>query len=303
LSYTPKGNLYSSIARIGLGVKHIMNISGLGHANREKVFVRWLVRGLYRIACKCSYWVFFQNEDDYTSFTRAGVVDLRRSERLPGSGIDLSVFSPTPLPCESNEICDGSVVFLLMARMLWEKGIGDYVEAARRIQIKFPKATFQLLGFIENNRRGAVPENQIKSWVAEGTIEYLGQTDDVRDVLRTVDCVVLPSYYREGVPRSLLEGAAMGRPLITTDTPGCRDTVEDKVSGFLCRPHDVDSLVSCIDAFMHLKPEQRTEFGRRARHKVETEFDEEFVLDRYIQILIRLTAAQSNSTRDSVEAE
>ena len=178
----------------------------------------------------------------------------------------------------------GTPVFLLIARLLWDKGVGEFVEAARLVRRHRPNVRFQLLGFLDVENRTAVDRASVAGWVAEGVVEYLGVTDDVRPFIAAADCVVLPSY-REGTPRTLLEGAAMGRPLIATDVPGCREVVEDGRNGLLCKVRDAADLAEKMLEFITMPPEARARMGRAGRAKVEREFDEKIVIDRYLEVI------------------
>lgn len=294
LSYTPKGNLYGTAAASTLAIPVIANISGLG-----RVFVRggpmsWLVRGLYWGVLRHAAWVFFQNQDDMALFLRRGLVPAERAERLPGSGVDIRRFTPASA-LEPEHATPRPPCFLLAARMLWDKGVGEFVAAARQLRAEFPEARFQLLGFVDARQRGAVPLAEIEQWQARGWIEYLGATDDVVPYLRAADCVVLPSYYREGVPRILLEAACMGKPVIAADTPGCRDTVLDGVTGYLCRPRDSDDLAARMRHLLALPPRARLELGRRGRELMLARFDERQVLGRYQAVLGRLAPADRST--------
>ena len=288
LSYTPKGNLYSALACIALRVPFVPNVSGLGRAFIRKSLVTQVAKTLYRLTFGRAYKVFFQNLDDMAVFVDGGLVRAGQTERLPGSGVDLSRFVPTPLMVRTAQ----APVFLLVARMLWDKGVGEYVEAARRVRALHPGACFQLLGFLDVANPSAIPRAQMEAWVAEGVVEYLGPTDDVRPFLVQADCVVLPSY-REGVPRTLLEAAAMARPVITTDAPGCRDTVVDGETGFLCRPADALDLADKLLRFIAMTPEKRQAMGQRGRAFVEQNFDERLVIERYLAVVGQITSALS----------
>ncbi len=221
-------------------------------------------------------------------FVSSGLVRPEKAERLPGSGVDLSRFAPTPPVARPAD----ALVFLLVARMLWDKGVGEYVEAARSVRMLHPGARFQLLGFLDVDNPSAIPRAQVNAWVAEGVVNYLGPTDDVRPFLTQADCVVLPSY-REGVPRTLLEAAAMARPVITTDAPGCRDTVVDGETGFLCRPADAPDLADKLLRFITLTPEARQTMGQHGREFVEQSFDERLVIGRYLEVVAEIAAPQA----------
>ena len=286
LSYTPKGNLYSALACIARGVPFVPNVSGLGRAFIRKSPVTWVAQVLYKLTFGRAHRVFFQNLDDMGVFVNAGLVRREKAERLPGSGVDLTRFVPSSPPLRARD----SLVFLLVARMLWDKGVGEYVQAARSIRATYPGARFQLLGFLDVANPSAISRRQMEQWVAEGVVEYLGQTDDVRPQIAQADCVVLPSY-REGVPRSLLEAAATARPVITTNAPGCRDTVIDGETGFLCRPADASDLTDKLLRFAALTPEQREAMGLKARAFVEQNFEERLVIARYLDVLNSIGAA------------
>jgi glycosyltransferase involved in cell wall biosynthesis len=280
LSWTPKGNLYAALASRGLPPgprwQQIMNVSGLGRAVTSPGPASRVVDFLYRHTVPRAAWVFFQNEDDRQLFLGRGYVPQARTSRLAGSGVDLDAFRPAPLP----SVEPGACVFLLVARLLWDKGVGEYVEAARSLRATWPQARFQLLGALDASPRSGVSRAMLAGWVAEGVIEYLGETDDVRPYLRAADCVVLPSY-REGVSRALLEGAASARPLIATDVPGCREVIDAGRSGLLCRSADAHDLAAQMLQMLKTAPQERTRMGQAGRQKMEREFDEQLVIDAY----------------------
>nr|WP_267959139.1 glycosyltransferase [Vibrio fluvialis] len=196
---------------------------------------------------------------------------------MPGSGVDLTRFTLQPAAD------DGIVRFLLIARMLYDKGIGHYVEAARALRSKYgERVEFQLLGFVGVNNPSAVTESEIQVWVDEGIVNYLGVSDSVEQNIAQVDCMVLPSFYREGVPKSLLEAGAMGKPIVTTDNVGCRETVDDGVNGYLCELRSTESLIEKLDLMIQMSHEQRLEMGRQSRLKIEREFDEQIVINKYL---------------------
>ena len=287
LSYTPKGNIYSALAASVLGIPSIPNVSGLGRAFVRQGLLTWLVRKLYRYTFGRAPRVFFQNREDLEMFVREGLVRPDRAERLPGSGVDVEHFKPPSDPPDREQ---ERVVFLLLGRMLWDKGVGDFVEAGRIVKSSHPKAEFRLLGFVDVGNPAAISRGQIAQWEAEGVVRYLGSSDDVVPLMCAADCVVLPSYYREGVPRSLLEAASLAIPVITTDTPGCRDVVENGSTGLLCRPQDPADLADKMRQFLDMHPTQRREMGRRAREKILREFDERIVIDRYLDVISQLEA-------------
>lgn len=276
LGYTVKPNIYGSLAAHSLGIPVINNIAGLGAVFIRDVWLTRLVRSLYRLALARSTKVFFQNYDDRALFVSGRLVDAAVADRLPGSGIDLEQFVPVPLPNRN------TIRFLLIARMLWDKGVGEFVEAARLLKAQSVNAEFCLLGFLDVQNPAAISRCEMDVWVNDGVVRYLGVSDNVREEIAQADCIVLPSY-REGTPRTLLEAAAMARPIVTTDAVGCRDVVDDGVSGYLCNPQDAVDLASKIKRIAELTPEERTAMGLRGRAKVECDFDEQIVIGRYLE--------------------
>jgi glycosyltransferase involved in cell wall biosynthesis len=280
LGYTVKPNVYGSLAAHILGIPVVNNIAGLGAVFIRDNWLTRLVRLLYKTALSRSRHVFFQNDEDMRLFVEQGLVASDKVSRLPGSGVDLSTFRYAPmLPLENR-----TFHFLLAARLLWDKGVGEYVEAARMVRRKYPTAKFQLLGFLDVQNPTTVSSAQMDDWVKEGVVEYLGVADDVKPYMAAADCVVLPSY-REGVPRSLLEAAAIGRPIVTTDAAGCRDAVDDGVNGLLCRVGDADDLADKLLRMIAMTPEDRELMGQAGRRKMELEFDEKIVIRRYLEVI------------------
>lgn len=223
--------------------------------------------------------VFFQNRDDFAFFMRQGIVHPAQCDILPGSGVDMNRFRP------SEKKQSETIEFLHISRMIWEKGIGEYVEAARMIKAKYPNVTFNLLGFLDVQNPGAISRKQMNEWVEEGVINYLGVSDNVDEVISTVDCVVLPSYYREGTPKTLLESASSGKPIITTDSVGCRDVVDHGINGYLCKPRSAQDLADKIEMFINLSSEEKLLMGINSRDKVQREFDETIVINKYLKCL------------------
>jgi glycosyltransferase involved in cell wall biosynthesis len=209
-----------------------------------------------------------------------GIVSADKARLLPGSGVDLDRFVPAPLP----DPMPGQATFLLIARMLRDKGVVEFVEAARVVRKAYPKCRFQLLGFVAAENRTALSRAQIDEWVAEGVVEYAGAVDDVRPCIAAADCVVLPSY-REGLPRTLLEAAAVARPLIATDVPGCRDIVTHEENGLLCAVRDAHALAAAMIRFVEAPAEQRERWALASRDRVERDFSERTVIDRYMEAI------------------
>lgn len=281
LGFTIKPNLYGSMAAHSLGIPVINNITGLGKTFVGGGWLNRIVTMLYRVALSRSRTVFFQNRDDLALFAARQLVDDGVIRLLPGSGVDLDRFRPGQPGSDTSK----PFTFLLVARLLWAKGIAQYVEAARQIRKSRPDTRFIIVGMIDEFGVDGVPRSTLDEWQTEGVIEYLGPADDVRPHIAAADCLVLPTYYPEGTPRILLEGAAMGKPLLTTDIPGCRDVVEDGVTGRLCAPRRVDALHAAMADLRDLEPTALVAMGSAARRKAEQDFDEQIVIRHYLKAI------------------
>jgi glycosyltransferase involved in cell wall biosynthesis len=285
LGYTIKPNIYGTIAARSLNIAAIPNVSGLGTAFIGRGPLEIIVTGLYRVAFRGLQTVFFQNSDDRALFVGKGIVEPAHAKLIPGSGIDAGQFPVTPLPT-------GPTTFLLVARLLGDKGVREYVQAARLLRTEFPEARFQLLGPLDERNRTAISKRELDEWIAEGAVEYLGETADVRPFVARSTAVVLPSY-REGMPRSLLEGAAMGRPLVATDVPGCREIAQEGRTGFLCSVRDAASLADAMRRMIIVSADERQAMGDAARARVEREFSEGLVIRAYLDALEKIERARS----------
>ncbi|HMJ92956.1 MAG TPA: glycosyltransferase family 4 protein [Allosphingosinicella sp.] len=279
LGYTPKPNIWGSIAAHARGIKVINNVSGLGTAFIRPGALMRIVTDLYKRAFRRSKTIFFQNEEDMALFLDRKIVRRDQARLLPGSGIDLERFQPA-----DQTGGEEGFAFLLIARLLWDKGVGEYVEAARLVRAEAPEVRFRLVGFLDVANRTAVPRSEVEAWVAEGLIDYLGESDDVRPHVGAAGCIVLPSY-REGLPRTLLEGAAMAKPLIATDVPGCRQVVNNGVNGLLCEVRDARSLADAMLVMLRMTPAEREAMGAAGRRKVEAEYDERIAIARYLEAI------------------
>jgi glycosyltransferase involved in cell wall biosynthesis len=285
LSFTIKPNIYGCLAARGAGVPAIANISGLGTVFIRPGRLQALVTRLYRMALGRAVVVFFQNPDDRRVFVERRLVRADQARLLPGSGVDLDHFRPVPLP-------SGPPAFLFIGRLLGDKGVRELVAAARMVRAEREDVRIQLLGPLDEGNRTAIGRDELERWVAEGVVEHLGQATDVRPFVAQATAVVLPSY-REGLSRALLEAGAMGRPLVTTDVPGCREVVEDGVNGFLCRAHDAGSLAEAIRKVAGLSPESRSAMGFQSRRIVEQRFSEAVVISAYLDALGEVSGSRS----------
>lgn len=282
LGWTIKPNTYGSLAARLLGTARINNVSGLGTAFIRENWLTRVAETLYRLGLGGSDTVFFQNHDDRALFLARRLVGPGQTAVLPGSGIDTGHYDPAPWPRGA----DGTFRFLLVARLIRDKGVREFVAAARIVRQSHPQARFVLLGFLDVDNRTAIGRAELDEWLREGVVEYLGAADDVRPHLAAADCVVLPSY-REGLSRVLLEAAAMERPAIASDVPGCRDVVVAGRTGLLCAVRDPASLAECMAQMLAMPAAARAEMGRSAREHVRRHFSEEAVISAYRQALER----------------
>lgn len=287
LSFTIKNNVFGAFASRGIRHAFIPNVTGLGTAFLSGGAMRLLVEQLYRFAFAKLPVIFFQNSDDLALFKERGLVRSERAHILPGSGIDLEHFSAVSSPKSRD-----SLRFLMIARLLRDKGVVEYAEAARAVKLSRPDVEFQLLGAIDVHNRSAISREVLDDWVAEGVLEYLGETTDVRPYIADADCIVLPSY-REGAPRTLIEAAALARPAITTDVPGCRAVVETGETGFVCAVKSAESLANAMRTFLDLSSERRTAMGVKARQKMVSEYSDQIVIARYREHIANASGGKS----------
>jgi glycosyltransferase involved in cell wall biosynthesis len=281
--YTIKPNIYGSIAASLARVPSIAVTTGLGYVFIQKSRAAAIAKALYRFAFRFPREVWFLNRDDNAAFIEQKLLaHPERARLLNGEGVDLDHFAYVPPPRKKN------FTFMLVGRLLWDKGVGEYVDAARALRAKHPHARFQLLGPAGVDNPSAITLEQVRTWEGEGIIEYLGEAHDVRAHFAEADCIVLPSY-REGVPRTLMEASAMGRPIVATDVPGCREVVDDGVTGLLCEARNAASLTGKLERMMTMSYEERRAMGERGRAKVAEQFDEAGVVARYLKTLKALT--------------
>jgi glycosyltransferase involved in cell wall biosynthesis len=292
LGYSIKPNTYGSIAARALNIPVINNIAGLGAAFIRDDYLTKVVRGLYRFALKRSHRIFFQNAEDQELFVHAGMAEKNVCGLLPGSGIDVLKYPTVPIAAPDGR----RFRFLLIGRMLRDKGVQEFAGAAKLLRQRDVEAEFQLLGPIDPANANSVSVEMIRAWEQDGLVSYLGMTDDVRPYIAQADCIVLPSY-REGVPRSLLEAAAMARPIIATDVVGCRDAVDHDHNGYLCKVRDFADLAEKMVQMIALTPAQRAAMGTAGRSKVEAEFDEQIVIQKYLSALTSLSPVGATISR------
>jgi glycosyltransferase involved in cell wall biosynthesis len=276
LQYTIKPNIYGSIAARLLKIPVISNISGLGTVFLNNNLSSKIARFLYRIALKKNT-VFFQNNDDKNLFIKNKILKEEQTDLVAGSGINTNIFKT------NKQINKESITFLFIARLVKDKGILEYIEAIKKIENK-STVKFKILGSLYRNNPTAISQDELDEWINKGTIEYLGHSDNVKEEIEKADCIVLPSY-REGLSKVLLEASSLERPIITTNTPGCRDVVTHGVNGFLCEVRNSNDLKIQIEKMINLPYQDRLEMGKKGRVKIIEEFEEQIVIDKYLTFI------------------
>ena len=280
LCFTIRPNTLGNFAASALGIPCISIIEGMGISGSTRHWLRWIMQTMYRLAFRSAKKVIFLNKDDQHEFVQKQIVSAAKSVLIHGPGIDLVHFSPRP-----NTETSSSMVFLFVARLLSEKGIREFVAAARILKMKGKKAEYRVLGSTDAGNPTSIKESELKEWVNEGIIQYYGFKDDVRPFIASADVLVLPSYYREGVPRAVLEAMAMGKMIITTDNVGCRDTVENGENGYLVPPRDAAALALTMKKVLGHTTAEIQLMGEKSRKKAETEFADRLVLPQYLSII------------------
>lgn len=269
---TIKPNVYGGILCGKFGIPYLVNITGLGTAVENDGPLQKLTLGLYKLGLKRAQVVFFQNEANRDFMLSRGIVG-NRCDLLPGSGVNLQRFRLLDYPKD-----DGVIRFFFFARVMREKGIEEFLEAARQIRGRHPNTEFHVCGSCEDEYRGS-----LEACEKDGIVIYHGSVKDVREMHALSSCTVHPTFYPEGMSNVLLESCACGRPIITTNRPGCREIVDDGVNGFVVKQRDAEDLISKIENFLALPYAEKREMGLNGRRKVEREFDRQIIVERYLK--------------------
>ncbi|MFK8102559.1 MAG: glycosyltransferase family 4 protein [Saprospiraceae bacterium] len=293
--YTIKPNIYGSLAAAWCKIPSIAVTTGLGRLFVYKnPLVKFMATNFYRLAANLSKEVWFLNESDQTVFIEKKIVAPEKAFLLNSEGVNIQWFKPKrSQPRNTNK-----VKFLFAGRIIWDKGLAAFAEAAKAIKQSHPEATFQLLGFVDESNPNAVSIDQIERWQKEKIINYLGETSDVRPFLEEAGCLVFPSFYKEGISRILLEASSMAIPIITTNHVGCKEIVEDGFNGLLCEPQNSADLISKIGQFLGMSSAARHQLGLNGRKKVINEFDEELVIKQYLEVIGKLLRVKQPSKKD-----
>lgn len=269
-TYTIKCNAYGGMACASMGIPYVANVTGLGTAVENGGFMQKITLMLYKMGLRKAQKVFFQNGENRAFMLKHGVVK-GAYDLLPGSGVNLSQYEVYPYP-------DGETIdFIFVARVMKEKGIDQYLNAAKEIRKRHPETRFHICGFCEQEY-----EEELKKLTDDGTVIYHGLVVDMKPIYQMASCTVHPTYYPEGLSNVLLESAASGRPIITTDRSGCREIVEDGVSGYVVRQQDSQDLIDKLEKFLSLSVEERMIMGLAGRVRVEREFDRRIVVQKYM---------------------
>ena len=282
LTFSIRPAIWGNFITRYLNIPTITNITGVGPLFTSKNFAYRIARFIYRSALSKTKKVFFQNFDDMNLFLEKKFVSKNIAERIPGSGVDFQKFAPINFEKKTN----GNFIFLFIGRLIKDKGIFEFVEAAKIIRKKYPNVIFNVIGpfWHQNLKSNTITKADLQNWIIEGIIDYQGEKKDVRKFVAEADCIVLPSY-REGTSNILLEAASMERPIITTNTTGCKEIVEDGITGFLCRVKDSNDLAEKMEKMLLLPLEQRNVMGNKGRQKIIKEFDKQIVLNAYLEAI------------------
>lgn len=284
--YTVKPNIYGTLAARLQKIPSIAIITGLGYAFAKRNIISWVVKRLYQISLKFAKEVWFLNNEDCETFLHSNIISRNKAFVLNSEGVNLNHFSPM-----EKSIISDQVIFLFSARILIEKGIKEFIESIIKLNNLGHKVKGEIVGFLDAENPSGLKKTDLEK-LLEGhpSLEYKGSTKDIRQYIKNSDCIVLPSYYKEGVPRILLEAAAMAKPLITTNSTGCRETIDNQITGYFCEPKDVNSLIEAMSKIINLSVEERLEMGKKGRQKMQTYFDEKMVINIYIEKTKKYTA-------------
>lgn len=277
LHFTIKPNIYGTIAAKLAGIKSINTINGLGSAIIRDNFLANILKGMYRFSLIFSSKVFFQNDDDKQFFLSQNLVKEEKVGIVPGSGVDTSFF----INCNS---ISKKLTCILVARLLKDKGIYEYIEAIKALKKKYADVEFLLAGQFDDGNPTAIQKSEVEKWQHEKIIKFLGKTDDIREFLKLADVVVLPSY-REGLSRFLIESASASKPIVTTKVPGCKDIVDETINGFLCDVKDSSSLKEALERMIVLSKEELLNMGNNSRKIAIKRFDKNIVNNIYLEVI------------------
>lgn len=282
LFYTIKPNIYGSLACNSLGIPYINNISGLGTVFIRNTLSSKIAKRLYKIALRKSPYVFFQNEDDLNIFNSKSLISHNRTKVIPGSGVDLNHFRPMNMPEKK-----GKFIFLMMSRLIFDKGIREYIQASKKMLSQYDNIEIHVLGNAEEEAKLGYSESDFQNLIKGNHITWFPKSEDVRPYLAEADVFVLPSY-REGLSKALLEACAMEKPILTSDTPGCRDLVNNGKNGLLCKVADSEDLYDKMKKLYDSNHSELIQMGKESRKIVENKYGEEFIFEAYLNAITEI---------------
>jgi glycosyltransferase involved in cell wall biosynthesis len=279
LHFTNKPNIYGGIAAKIAGIKSIAVVTGLGYAFINKGFVRKMMTLLYRFSAQCHQKFIFENIEDRELFAKLGIVTGDKAISVKGCGVDTTWYHPFP-----NGSVKNTTIFTFIGRLLYDKGIREFVEAARLLKAIRQDVEFWVVGELDAENPATIDKDDLVRWVEEDVVYYHGFIKDVRSIIAQSDCIVLPSY-REGLPRIIIEGMSMAKPVITTLTAGCEETVDEGINGFLVEIKNVPSLSNAFNEFLSLSHDKQEQMGLAGRDKAINEFDDKRIASEIFNIV------------------
>ncbi len=279
LHFTNKPNIYGGFACKYTGSKSIAVVTGLGYTFIHSGFLNKIVRFLYKLSGKTHCKFIFENKDDKALFIKENIVTKENAHAVKGCGVNTDYYNVLP-----NGQIKNDITFTFIGRLLYDKGINEFIEAAKIVKQKNKHAKFIVIGEFDESNPATIDKETLAKWVDEGIIDYKGFVKDIRPLIGTSDCIVLPSY-REGMPRTLLEGMSMAKPIITTDVPGCRETIIENKNGFIVQAKDHFALAKSFDTMAQLSYEERKKMGQQGRRFCETIFDDKLIAQEIFDII------------------
>ena len=281
LHYTVKPNIYGGFAAGILKIPSIAVVTGLGYAFIHKGFIKAITKLLYRLSSKYHNKIIFENIDDKKLFVKYNLIKKNKGISIKGCGVDIKYFSPV----NQNGKEKSNIVFTFIGRLLYDKGIVEFVEAAKIIKKDYINTEFWLIGEVDEKNPASVSEEDLINWVKNNNVIYHGFKENIKKYIAKSDCIVLPSY-REGMSRTITEGMSMGKPVIATDVAGCKEAVDNRENGYLVPVKEIDPLVSAMEEIINMTTDERDEMGKNGREKAIKEFDDNLIADEILNIIL-----------------
>ena len=274
LHYTVKPNIWGGFAARLLGIPSVAVVTGLGYSLIHEGWINFVTRLLYKFSLPLHRKVIFENTDDKNLFEKEGLVSHSKTMAIKGCGVDTNFFSPN-----GNGRQDGMITFSFIGRLLYDKGVREFINAATIVRQQNPNTQFWLIGEIDKENPSSIRNEDLMKWIRDPNIHYHGATENIRKFIEKSDCIVLPSY-REGMPKVIMESMSMERAVITTDTAGCRETVDENINGYLVPVRDSQALAKAMLNFIDLEKSEQIRMGQAGRLKVLKEFDDRIIADQ-----------------------